>query len=313
MDYFYAGIPFENIGAVFLYRIRAQIDSILAKIKKYMTPEEIKEALNKSGYLFEQQVATQLEKLGFHVETNKAFLDQEEGKSREIDVMAFKELFRVKEVNTQAIGVCYLNCECKNSTNPLVFLTRNKNVLDRSWEPDGIFLCQSSRLKSIDGSQKDFPAFSSLGLYDHHFATKTEEKAVQLCKITRNGNKIEAQHSGVIEGFIYPLVKSKRIWENQLPQDTETKKYCKILFNLVVTNAPIYTIDALQPDPIPVARPFVPFVRELRTQLYEGRFLITFVHYDHLQFFIEQEVKPLFSRIEELYQQDPFLFTDIYL
>lgn len=50
--------------------------------------DEILAALKKSGYLMEQEVATQLETLGFHVNTNWAFEDNDEKKSREIDVRA---------------------------------------------------------------------------------------------------------------------------------------------------------------------------------------------------------------------------------
>ena len=59
-------------------------------MKNYPGPDEIIQALKKSGYLMEQVVATQLENLDFHVHTNWAFRDPDEGKSREVDVRAFK-------------------------------------------------------------------------------------------------------------------------------------------------------------------------------------------------------------------------------
>ena len=46
-------------------------------------PKDIIAALKQSGYLMEQQVATQLQALDFHVWTNWAFEDVDEGKSRE--------------------------------------------------------------------------------------------------------------------------------------------------------------------------------------------------------------------------------------
>ncbi|HZQ90365.1 MAG TPA: hypothetical protein VFA60_01075 [Terriglobales bacterium] len=52
------------------------------------TAEDIVAAIKASGYLIEQEVATILEKLGFHVQTNRAYQDVEESKSREIDVWA---------------------------------------------------------------------------------------------------------------------------------------------------------------------------------------------------------------------------------
>lgn len=52
--------------------------------------EQIIEALEKSGYLFEQDVATLLKNLEFHVETDYACTDLDEDKSWEIDVRAIQ-------------------------------------------------------------------------------------------------------------------------------------------------------------------------------------------------------------------------------
>src|SRR4051794_34728823 len=54
--------------------------------------DEIMAAIRDSGYLMEQEVATQLEGCGLHVRTNVAFEDPDEGKSREIDVAARKRV-----------------------------------------------------------------------------------------------------------------------------------------------------------------------------------------------------------------------------
>ena len=73
--------------------------------------EDIVDALKQSGYLMEQEVATQLEALNFHVWTNWAFEDSDEGKSREIDVRAIKMVAQNKEKKLSA----YLEiiAECK--------------------------------------------------------------------------------------------------------------------------------------------------------------------------------------------------------
>jgi hypothetical protein len=269
-----------------------------------MTPEQIKEVLEKSGYLFEQQVATQIEQFGYHVTTNKAYQDQEEGKSREIDIVAHKEYFRLSEWGQEAIGVCYLNCECKNSSSPLVFINRKKSLLDKSYTPDGIFLINDPYSKHTSNI-----LFHKLGLFENHFATNTEHKAVQIWKINRNGNKTEAQHSGVIEGFIYPLVKSKKLWENQLPGDRDDKKYCKIIFNLVITNAPIYTIDSMDENALPKPCYYAPFIRELRTRDFNGEYLITFVQYKELKRFFENEIGCFMDAIKAKYEEKPELYS----
>ena len=64
---------------------------------------DIIDALKQSGYLMEQEVATQLETLSFHVWTNWAFEDSDEGKSREIDVRAIKRWLTTKRKSCQRL------------------------------------------------------------------------------------------------------------------------------------------------------------------------------------------------------------------
>jgi hypothetical protein len=97
------------------------------------TNEQILEAIEQSGYLLEQHVATRLEALDFYVRTNVAFEDPDEGKSREIDVSAFK---RVAHNETAKVSAFVdLIVECKNASNPLVFIARSKNEGDLGASP----------------------------------------------------------------------------------------------------------------------------------------------------------------------------------
>lgn len=276
-----------------------------------MTPLEIKEALEKSGYLFEQRVASVIENLGFHVETNKAYLDPEENKSREIDVLAHKISF---EIENKATGICYINCECKNTTTPFVFITRKKGFFDKLWVPDGIFLPYNKYYKEISrNTVTELNAFYYMQLETSHFAVKEEMKAVQLCKIIQNNKKFEAQHSGVIEGFIYPLIKSKKVWEEQAPKSNEKKKYCKFFFNLAVVNSKLYTVNSDLTDPIPTEVNYVPFVREIRTNEIDGRFLITFVTFEYLQQFIINNLELFCKDVYDKLIEKPELIESQYI
>lgn len=274
-----------------------------------MTPEEIKTILETSGYLFEQRVASLIEGLGFHTSTNKAFLDPDEGKSREIDVVANREIFRlVQGGNPDAFGVCYLNCECKNSTTPFVFITRRKGFMDKLYTPNGIILPYKEYYKNKDQfAVTALNAFYYLELEKYHYVTKSDVHAVQLCKIIQNRKKVEAQHSGVIEGFIYPLIKSQKIWETQTPKTTTEKIYCKLFFNIAVVNSKLYTIDADDENSLPIEAEYVPFVRDIHTKDHQGRFIITFVTYSALGKFIETEVGDFCKKVEETFMKRPEL------
>lgn len=86
------------------------------------TPEQVLAALDQSGHLLEQQVATELADLGYSVQTNRALTHVDEGKSRELDVYAFKSLM-VEEARRLRVAM-YLLVECKNTAAPFAFLTR---------------------------------------------------------------------------------------------------------------------------------------------------------------------------------------------
>jgi hypothetical protein len=160
------------------------------------TNEEIMDAIAQSGYLMEQHVATQLEALKFHVQTNIAFEDPDEGKSREIDVSAIK---RVAENETAKVSAFVeLVVECKNSSNPLVFITRSKNESDRNASPEQFRYPMTYQMKKDLGGgrglYRELNGFFHLGFDKIHYRHRQPAKAVQFCRIDRKaaGTQITA-------------------------------------------------------------------------------------------------------------------------
>lgn len=86
-----------------------------------MTPTsaEVISALRDAGWLLEQDTAAALEKCGFYVSRAKAFPDPDDPSvSREIDVHAYRQLFRSDDLS-MSVGVRIL-AECKQSSMPYV-------------------------------------------------------------------------------------------------------------------------------------------------------------------------------------------------
>jgi hypothetical protein len=61
------------------------------------SPNEVLEAVRATGFLLEQEVAQRLDDYGFHSEVSRAYEDLDEGKSREVDVWGFKQMFRTEK------------------------------------------------------------------------------------------------------------------------------------------------------------------------------------------------------------------------
>jgi hypothetical protein len=272
------------------------------------SPEQIKEALEKSGYLFEQKAASLLEEMGFATVSNKAYIDKEKNKLCEIDVFACKVLHSMEDPALKII--CYLNAECKNSTNSFVFILRNKGVLDFFYKPDGIFLAQPMY---VQNHSINIDAFDYMDLSKHHYATREKQKSVQICKIIGNNKKLDVQHEGVLRAILSPLIKSKAIWIKESQQADGQEKTCRIFYNIAIINADLYTIDAEKTDALPEPAKFVPFIQDVNLGELKGKFLLTFVKYDYLREFIEKEVLAFCKTVFDFYNANPKMITETFV
>ena len=93
------------------------------KTERPDTPSEaeILDAVRKSGYVMDQEAATILEDLGYHVQTSWPFQDPDLGESRELDVFAHREMPTMGKIQVYM----ELLCECKSGEDkPFVFLSR---------------------------------------------------------------------------------------------------------------------------------------------------------------------------------------------
>ena len=91
-----------------------------------ISTEEMKHAIQRSGYLLEQRVEPILTEEGYFVETNPVFPEPETGKSREIDISALSAV-RVYKKGFNFIFPAIL-CECENNSHPVVFFVKESPI-----------------------------------------------------------------------------------------------------------------------------------------------------------------------------------------
>lgn len=269
-----------------------------------VTKEQILKAVTDSGFLMEQEVATTFENLSFHVSTNVAFEDSEEGKSRETDVYAFKRIY-VNESTKIIIDVMFL-CECKNNTNPFVFISRNKNATDKNFVPNGVVLAKDE----FEIPFKDKPnvisiqkAFQVLQLNDYHHYFKTEQKAVQFCKIIRQGKDFKAQHDGIYDGIFLPLAKAFEAKRKDVQSNKYSHNIISLLYPAVILNSEIYNIDSKSPKP--EEKQYISFRREIKSKQLKGQFLIEFINKGAIEKFYQNEVLPFANQLIEIAENNP--------
>lgn len=270
--------------------------------------EEIEKAIKTSGYLIEQEIATLFESLSFNVQTNRAFEDPDDKKSREIDVWAIKRIFH-DESNKLSVFIEFL-CESKNNTNPFVFIGRNKAESDIV-RPPKEFLFPIDRYEvtlSQEGNKRTFreiPAFNYLKLEKDHYHYKTDFKSVQFCKIVRDRKSWKANHEGIYNAIFYPLVKALLYRQSEVKKLHGDWKYVWLFFPIVVLNGSIYYLDSTSDKVDLKLKPFITFVRELKAENIEGYFMVDFVSKGELSNYISTCVLPFSERITEIADNSP--------
>ena len=87
------------------------------------THEDYLEALKRSGYLMESRLVKALNEMGFFVDPNQCLLDNQTGKSREIDIVAEYFDGRVREICVKTLFII----EAINNIHPLVLITKRES------------------------------------------------------------------------------------------------------------------------------------------------------------------------------------------
>lgn len=257
------------------------------------TKEEILKAVNDSGYLFEQEIGTILERNNFYIQPNVAFIDIDEEKSREIDVMGYKRFFYDEEKKI-SIGVRIL-CVCKNNTNPFVFICRNKNDVDKNYSPPNFLFPHKEYKKPIEGKPNSFYTFTGFKYFNietiYPYSTENA-KATQFCKIIRKGKDWSALHDGIYDNLLIPMIKCLDFYKKEdssMIRNTEWKNYV-VYYPIIVLNSDLYSINANVDTETINKIDFVHFTREINSKKLKDRYLVDFVTKEGLQNYIENNI-----------------------
>lgn len=272
---------------------------------RHPTKDDILDALEKSGYLFEQDVATEFEKLGYHVDTNYAYNDTDTDKSREIDVRAFKQIYKNDELNAHV----YLEIlvECKNSKTPLVFIEREKNRREQSPSPKEYIFPFSEYHKRVGENKVSLhKPFQYLNLCKHHYHYKEPNKATQFAKIFRKGSNWLANHEGIYDSVILPQAKLLEYRKKDIMSycRNDRQKVVWLFFPAVVLKDHLYSYDLTKDAENLIEKKRVSFVRDLDASNLKGSYLVDFITFDYIKDYVEKEIEKFAESITNLIKED---------
>lgn len=170
--------------------------------------DNISDALHRSGYLFESEITSKLRSIGYFVESNQLILDEETGKSRELDLLAEKPLYASEEIITKVRFIF----ELKNNPFPVVLLTKVDETP---------YLSFTEVLKDKIDFRDQFPNYT----FQNPLVYKKEDTIYsQYCTFQEKKGKAKELMAWHPESFHLGLKKLVKFCDDQLEFDGF--KYC---------------------------------------------------------------------------------------
>ena len=283
------------------------------------TSEQIIAALRSAGWLLEQETGAALQRRGYTTQLGWAFPDpDDQTKSRELDVMAYKRLYDNTDLRMTVSIRCLI--ECKQSTQPYVLIGGPVDAaqsarprLEEIYRFDPVVEKReplgngATRLFNKDA--RDYLGLSELpeAPWNHGFL------ATQMTRLERKSEWV-ADNRGIFDSLLYPLAKATQHHRNlrRTGKVNHDRQYdwavTEFLYPMVVTSAPLYKVDVSQDPYQPQKVGWTPLVREIRTKTLNGHYIVDAVHAAALGTYFDTHIQLFADQVEHLAREDPEKF-----
>ncbi|MFI2414985.1 hypothetical protein [Streptomyces sp. NPDC018947] len=280
--------------------------------RNFPTPssDDVIAALERTGFLLEQRVAQEVRAAGFYAQTGRAFKDPEEGKSREVDVSAFKMLFQNERGNI-SLGVKLL-IECKKSTGPYVVLGRNLSVKERNFPPHAHTM-PISTVRWEEGREGNRISYRSrslwewLGLHELPYSPSLDERrGVQLVRMNLKNKEWQADNSSIFDSLTLPLMKAVEAFRPSRDRSSVVPGFAHmdLCFPLVVTSGDVFYVDVEAEVPAAEQVEWVSVERDIDTESVKGNFSMDVVSHGALDGYLNR-VLGFAEEVRKIVSADP--------
>lgn len=279
------------------------------------TDDEVAAALLASGFLLEQKVALVLEKCGYATWISSSYVDPDEGKPREIDVVGLKYIATAEEDDHPIAQLVVI--ECKSTPQTHVAFTRPWTPFERSYQPFEVSLKKAASAKKATPREQieslaserapgrphvKPTAWKALNLVDDWevFRLNKVEKAVQVVRIERENKGFKARN--VLPEIGFPPIKAAYdLRKRFFGSDRDG-----VLFPACVTSGDLKIIEAEGVDEVRLLdRKFVAVMYDNRAEWMNGHVgrsvfdVVPFVHLEEWLTHIDEVVTRLNSRVRK--------------
>lgn len=247
--------------------------------------KQMKDAIRRSGYLFEQRLVPLIERHGYKATPNHAFEDQDTGETREVDVMAITG----NPVSASELDFIFavLLIQCKNLRAPLTFFTQDEIPIK---ELAGEIQAAGIPLEIVrKGETLALSEFLETEKFHHYY--RWRRLSSQFCCVyeKERGGKRDwvAGHEmdgigNLYQKMVLPLVKAveaqKIDYRKKFKPDPDNEPInVEFYYPILVTSGPIWEcfVGRRRPRYRRVHR--VPFIRRHESRAFRGEYRIDVV------------------------------------
>ena len=275
-----------------------------------LTPTQIRQALERSGYLMEQRIVPVLGRHGYFVTPNHEYEDPDTGKSREIDIHALN-LVSLYRRDYDDLLTSTILASCKNNHLPFVLFT-HANMLrgvDAAMSiPKTGFPLEVER----SGSSDSIETFLRLGNYHHYYSV--HRVASQYCRLkeTKQGKNVDymADHGDLHDDLdsLIKAVNAEILEYKPLPsylnslnlKEEEDDINLVLIYPVIIFAGEMYECRQTKQGVIIRASNHIVFVRRVKSRVIKGEFFVDFVRESYLNRYltvIQREFETIEKRL----------------
>ncbi|MFJ9563613.1 hypothetical protein ACIRQQ_26685 [Streptomyces fuscichromogenes] len=209
-------------------------------LKAGVTIENLKQAIEKSGYPLQTSVFELLES-DFSIQQEWGFRDRLTGDMRAIDLLAMRDLGHLPSEESRVRPTLCVLIECKQSELPFVFFSPSPGTGKRRLPQ----LCGLHKDKVViktddDGSSWHFSAMHALELTEEDFI-KADGFSI-MSKCARKGKDLELSGTEAYNGIVMPLMSAAAHFaETSTPPKTAHWLDAYLVCAVAVVDAPMVT------------------------------------------------------------------------
>lgn len=276
-------------------------------------------AVEKAGWLLEQQAVRILEEAEFSPRPGWAFQDPDKPEhSRELDVWAYRQ-FLQDEQSKVTVSTTVL-VECKQSASPFCAVGRELPKWRQRGNPtEHTLLTNDVNTKVGPNTSRAEPAWDKLGFRDlaaaHGFSNF---RADQLTRLDRPKGKWEASSAEIFTSLVFPLAKAIRVTQSRY-HNQQNRRRCQgvrqsflhlnLVFPVVLISSPLYVVDAGRDSPQVSKANWVRAQRDIKSASVQGLFEFDVVTVSEFAKYLTDLIVPLCEAVANLVADDPYRYT----